>query len=167
MIWLDVPYNTLEIHTLRIFLSSSNELWCTISLRPVRHILPIIPYLDNFISSPMLGLISLNQSCGRPINSTSGSIWTKWDHGWVEKTTTYNIPMCCGHFLEQSICGGHYLQQSICVARIFFNKESRPLSSLGASFSLLGGHFSVAMQIWLRGTFGRLIYSYWNTFWSG
>ena len=27
MIWLDAPYNTLEIHTLRIFLSSSYELW--------------------------------------------------------------------------------------------------------------------------------------------
>ena len=26
-IWLDSPYNTLEIHTLRIFLSSSYELW--------------------------------------------------------------------------------------------------------------------------------------------
>ena len=27
MIWLDAPYNTLEIHGLRIFLSSSYELW--------------------------------------------------------------------------------------------------------------------------------------------
>ena len=40
---------------------------------------------------------------------------------------------------------------------IFFNKESRPLSSSRASFSLLGGHFSGAVQIWVRGTFGRLI----------
>ena len=27
MIWLDAPYNTLDIHTLRIFLSSSYDLW--------------------------------------------------------------------------------------------------------------------------------------------
>ena len=31
-----------------------------ISIRPVMQILPIIPYLDNFLSSPRLGLISLN-----------------------------------------------------------------------------------------------------------
>ena len=42
---------------------------------------------------------------------------------------------------------------------------SRPLSSSGASFSLLGGHSSRAVQIWLRGTFGRLISSYWKNFW--
>ena len=34
-------------------------------------ILPIIPYLDNFLSSPRLGLISLNHSFGRSINSSS------------------------------------------------------------------------------------------------
>ena len=36
----------------------------------------------------------------------------------------------------------------------------RPLSSSGASFSLLDEHFSGAVKIWLRGTFGRLISSY-------
>ena len=79
-------------------------------LRPVRHILPIIPYLDNFWSSPRLGLISLNHGFGRSINSSLGSLWKNWDHGWVEKTTAYNIPMWCRHFLQQTICGGHPLK---------------------------------------------------------
>ena len=81
-----------------------------ISLRPVRNILPIIPYLDNFLSSPKLGLISLNHIFGRSINSSSMSLWTNWDHGWVEKTTSYNIDMWCEIFLQHTICGGHPLK---------------------------------------------------------
>ena len=128
-----------------------------ISLRPFRYILPIIPYLVNFWSSPRLGLISLNHNFCRSINYSSVSIWTKWDHGSVDKTIAYNIPMCCGHFL----------QQRICVVGILFNKASIPLSSSGASLSLLGGCFFVAVQIWMRGTFGRSISSHWKSFWSG
>ena len=82
-------------------------LWAVagISLRPFRHISPIIPYLDNFWSSPRLVLISLNHIFGRSINSSSGScLWTNWDHGWVDKTTPYNIPMWCRHFIQQTIC---------------------------------------------------------------
>ena len=58
-------------HSQNIFIIN---LWVVagISLRPVRHILPINPYLDNFWSSPRLGLISLNHSCGKSINSSSG-----------------------------------------------------------------------------------------------
>ena len=48
-----------------------------ISLRPVRNILPIIPYLDNFLSSPRLGLISLNHSFGKSIKFSSVSLWRK------------------------------------------------------------------------------------------
>ena len=110
MIWLDAPYNTLEIHTQNIFIII---LWVVviISLRPIRHILTIIPYLDNFLSSPRLGLISLNHSFGRSINSSLGScLWTNWDHGWVEKIAVYNIPMWCGNFLQQTICGRHPLK---------------------------------------------------------
>ena len=81
-----------------------------ISISPVRHILPIIPHMVNFWSSPRLGLISLNKSFCRSINSSLGSLWTNWDHGWVEKKTAYNIPMCCGNFLQHTICGGHPLK---------------------------------------------------------
>ena len=42
-----------------------------ISLSLVRNILPIIPYLNIFLSSPRLGLIYLNHSCGKSINSSS------------------------------------------------------------------------------------------------
>ena len=34
---------------------------------------------------------------------------------------------------------------------------SIPLSFSGSSFSLLDGHFSGVVQIWVRGTFGKLI----------
>ena len=97
------------IHSHNIFIII---LWAVegISLRPVRHILPIIPYLDIFWSSPRLGLNSLNHIFSRSINSSSGYLWKNWDHGWVEKTTAYNIPMWCRHFLQQTICGEHPLK---------------------------------------------------------
>ena len=106
--WLDEPYKSLVIYTHNIFIII---LWAVlgISLSLDRHILPIIPYLDNFLSSPRLGLISLNHSFGRSINCSLGSLWTKWDHGWVEKIASYNIPKCFMHFLQQNICGRHPL----------------------------------------------------------
>ena len=64
-------------HPQNIFIIIQWAVAC-ISIRLVRHILPVIPYLDKFLSSPMLGLISLNHTCGRPINSTSGSLMTNW-----------------------------------------------------------------------------------------
>ena len=93
-------------HSQNIFIIILWAVAC-ISQRPVRHILPIIPYLDNFLSSPRLGLISLNNIFGSSINSSLESLWTNWDHGWVEKKTSYNIPMCYGNFIQQTICRGH------------------------------------------------------------
>ena len=98
-----------DTHSQNIFIII---LWAVagISLRLVMQILPILPYLVNFWSSPSLGLISLNHIFGRSINSSSGSLWTKWDHGWVEKTTYYTIPMCCWNFIQHIICGRHPLK---------------------------------------------------------
>ena len=87
-------------------------LWAVvgISLSPVRHILPIIPYLVNFSSSPRLGLISLNHSFGRSINSSSGSLWKNWDHGWVEKQHPTVSPCGMGIFFNKPFVVGILLR---------------------------------------------------------
>ena len=55
-----IHHTTLQRSTLSEYFYHHPMSCGRISLRPFMHILPIIPYLDNFLSSPRLGLISLN-----------------------------------------------------------------------------------------------------------
>ena len=107
MTWLYYTYNNIEFQTLKIFFSSSYDMWRAF---PWGHL--GIFTLRQFLLSLKLCSFFIKHLFGRSITSPSGTFRTIWRYGQVEKTPIYKTPMWCGHFLQRIICGRHFPKAS-------------------------------------------------------